>query len=174
MTDTQQRHHLILGGARSGKSSFAERDALATPGARRFVFVATGEPRDEAMAARIAVHRARRDPRWETIEAPLGLAETLAGVDAVDTVVLVDCLTLWLTNALAADVWPTARRALLDSLAERRARLVFVSNEVGSGVVPMGELSRSFVDEAGRLHQALAARCVRVSLIVAGLPLSLK
>lgn len=174
MTDARRAHHLILGGARSGKSAFAERTALATSHAERWVYIATGQAHDDAMAARIAHHRAHRDARWQTVEAPLDLAATIAAHDAPGTVILVDCLTLWLNNALAADAWPAERDALLAGLPDCAACVVLVSNEVGSGVVPLGELSRVFVDEAGRLHQALAAICSRVSLVVAGLPLTLK
>lgn len=174
MTDHEYAHHLILGGARSGKSAFAEREALATPGAERFIYVATAQAHDDAMAERIAHHRAQRDTRWQTVETPLGLAATLAEYDAPGTVILVDCLTLWLSNVLAADCWEAERASLLDVLPACQGRLLLVSNEVGSGVVPLGELSRVFVDEAGRLHQALAGLCPRVSLVIAGLPLDLK
>ncbi|HET7314132.1 bifunctional adenosylcobinamide kinase/adenosylcobinamide-phosphate guanylyltransferase [Salinisphaera sp.] len=174
MTDALSFHHLILGGARSGKSAFAEREALATPNADRFIYIATGQALDGAMAERIAHHRAHRDVRWRTVEAPLELAAAIAAHDRPRTAILVDCLTLWLANAQAADAWPAERDALLEIIPTSTARLVFVSNEVGSGIVPLGELSRTFVDEAGRLHQALASLCTRVSLVVAGLPLSLK
>lgn len=174
MTDHDRPHHLILGGARSGKSAFAEREALATPGAERFVYIATAQAHDDAMAERIAHHRAHRDGRWHTVEAPLQLGATLTEQDGSDTVILVDCLTLWLSNALAADGWDAERAGLLEALLACQGRVLLVSNEVGSGVVPLGELSRVFVDEAGRLHQALAALCSRVSLVVAGLPLDLK
>ncbi|WP_348760822.1 bifunctional adenosylcobinamide kinase/adenosylcobinamide-phosphate guanylyltransferase [uncultured Salinisphaera sp.] len=166
-------HHLILGGTRSGKSGYAERCGLAAD-ARRHVYIATGEAHDAAMAERIARHRADRDPRWHTVEAPLALAAALQAESGPDTVVLVDCLTLWLSNALAAECWPSERDALLAALAECKARVLLVSNEVGSGIVPLGELSRTFADEAGRLHQALADICRRVDLVVAGLPLNLK
>ncbi|AWN15458.1 bifunctional adenosylcobinamide kinase/adenosylcobinamide-phosphate guanylyltransferase [Salinisphaera sp. LB1] len=173
MIEAMPGHHLILGGARSGKSAFAEREALATE-ASRWIYIATGQAHDAEMAERIAHHRAHRDARWQTVEAPLGLADAIAAYDAVGTVVLVDCLTLWLSNALAADAWPGERDALLRALPDCTARVLLVSNEVGSGIVPLGELSRAFVDEAGRLHQALAGLCSRVSLVVAGLPLDLK
>ncbi|MGN8158974.1 bifunctional adenosylcobinamide kinase/adenosylcobinamide-phosphate guanylyltransferase [Salinisphaera sp. RV14] len=174
MIEAMSGHHLILGGARSGKSAFAERTALATPSAEHFIYIATGQAHDLAMAERIAHHRAYRDARWQTVEAPLELAATIAAQDALGTVILVDCLTLWLNNALAADAWPAERDALLTTLPDCAGRVLLVSNEVGSGIVPLGELSRTFVDEAGRLHQALAGLCSRVSLVVAGLPLDLK
>lgn len=169
-----RRAHLVLGGARSGKSAFAEAQALAAGDVGRWVYVATARAQDSEMQDRIDRHRARRDPRWETVEAPLDLAAALARHDAPGTCVLVDCLTLWLTNALTEDCWPAEREALLAAVAASRARLLLVSNEVGSGVVPMGALSRTFVDEAGRLHQRLAATCARVTLVVAGLPTTLK
>ncbi|RJS92521.1 bifunctional adenosylcobinamide kinase/adenosylcobinamide-phosphate guanylyltransferase [Salinisphaera sp. Q1T1-3] len=168
------KHHLVLGGARSGKSRHAEAVALALPAADRHVYVATARAHDAEMARRIAAHRAERDPRWQTVEAPLALGDCLAGIDAPGTVVLVDCLTLWLSNALAADCWATERDRFLDVLDCCDACVVLVSNEVGSGVVPLGQLSRAFVDEAGWLHQALARSCERVELVVAGLVLDLK
>ena len=167
-------HHLVLGGARSGKSGYAERCGLATPGASRHIYIATGQAFDDAMAARIARHQADRDPRWHTVEAPLALSGAIRAYDSPDTVILVDCLTLWLSNALAADCWASERDALLATLPACHGRIVMVSNEVGSGIVPLGELSRTFADEAGRLHQALARICRRVDLVVAGLPLNLK
>ena len=167
-------HHLVLGGTRSGKSGYAERCGLADDNARRHVYIATGQAHDAAMAARIARHRADRDARWQTVEASLRLADVLKNEDAPSTVILVDCLTLWLSNALAADCWAAERDALLAALPACQARVLMVSNEVGSGIVPLGELSRTFADEAGRLHQALATRCARVDLVVAGLPLNLK
>lgn len=169
-----RRAHLVLGGARSGKSAFAEAQALAAGDIGRWIYVATARAQDSEMQARIRHHRAQRDPRWETVEAPLDLAATLARHDDPDSCVLVDCLTLWLTNALTEDCWPAERDALLAAVKTSRARLLLVSNEVGSGVVPMGALSRDFVDAAGRLHQRLAATCARVTLVVAGLPTTLK
>ena len=167
-------HQLILGGRRSGKSGYAERCGLADATARRHVYIATGQAHDEAMAERIAHHRADRDARWHTVEAPLGLAKVLEAENTPGTVILVDCLTLWLSNALAADCWASERDALLAVLPTCQARVLMVSNEVGSGIVPLGELSRLFADEAGRLHQALAGLCRHVDLVVAGLPLHLK
>jgi len=166
-------HHLVLGGARSGKSAYAERLALARD-ARRWCYVATAHAGDAEMAERIAHHRATRDTRWDTVEAPLHLGATLQTLDDPQTCVLIDCLTLWLSNSLAADCWAHERAALVDALAVSQAQLIMVSNEVGSGIVPLGQLSRRFADEAGRLHQDLAARCAQVTLVVAGLPLPLK
>jgi len=165
--------HLVLGGTRSGKSAHAEKLALARD-SRHWCYIATAQARDDEMAARIAHHRATRDTRWHTVEAPLGLGAALQALDDPQTCVLIDCLTLWLSNCLAADCWPRERDALIDVLAASRAQLIMVSNEVGSGIVPLGALSRRFADEAGRLHQTLAAQCARVTLVVAGLPLILK
>ncbi len=165
--------HLVLGGTRSGKSAHAERLALSRA-AGRWCYLATARAGDDEMAERIAHHRAARDARWQTVEVPLQLGAALQARDDAQTCVLVDCLTLWLSNCLAADCWPQERDALIDALSVTQAQLIMVSNEVGSGIVPMGALSRRFADEAGRLHQALAARCARVTLVVAGLPLRLK
>lgn len=168
-------HSLILGGARSGKSALAER--LAAASGRTVVYIATAQAGDAEMAARIAHHRARRPPHWTCIEEPLALARTLHEQARPQRCLLVDCLSLWLSNALlAADdaCWSRERDALVALLPDLPGELILVSNEVGLGVVPMGELSRRFVDEAGRLHQALAAHCQRVVFTAAGLPLVLK
>jgi adenosylcobinamide kinase/adenosylcobinamide-phosphate guanylyltransferase len=157
----------VLGGARSGKSAYAEALIGALPAPWRYV--ATAQAFDDDMRARIAEHRARRDERWRTVEAPLDLA---AALDAPEPV-LVDCLTLWLTNLMLADRrpdWP----ALLAAIDARRAPTVIVSNEVGLGIVPDNALARAFRDEAGRLHQAVAARADRVMFMVAGLPMVVK
>lgn len=166
---------LILGGARSGKSALAER--LARESGQAVVYIATARAHDAEMAARIAHHRDRRPTHWQSVEEPLALADTLRAYAHPDRCVLVDCLTLWLSNLLGdADDQRVGREceALLDVLPVLPGELLFVSNEVGLGVVPMGELTRRFVDEAGRLHQAMAARCERVLFVAAGLPLPLK
>lgn len=167
-------HTLILGGARSGKSALAER--LASSSAREVVYLATAQALDEEMAARIAHHRARRPAQWQCVEAPLALADALRAYARSDTCVLVDCLTLWLSNLLAqpAAVLERERDALLSTLPQLPGDVLLVSNEVGLGIVPLGELTRRFVDEAGRLHQALGAQCDRVLFVAAGLPLVLK
>ena len=168
-------HTLILGGARSGKSALAER--LATESARDVVYIATSQPGDAEMSTGIAHHRARRPAHWGCVEEPLALADTLRLHARADRVLLVDCLTLWLSNLLG-DVDPTRfiaeRDALISMLPALPGDVLLVSNEVGLGIVPMGELTRRFVDEAGRLHQALAAQCERVLFVAAGLPLTLK
>lgn len=167
---------LILGGVRSGKSRLAERLALASGG--EVTYVATAQPRDDAeLRARIDAHRDRRPPAWHTVEAPLQLAAALRAHDGPGRCVLVDCLTLWLTNLLCDDDatrLAREREALVEVLPVLQAEVLLVSNETGLGVVPLGELTRRFLDEAGVLHQRLAARCERVVLTVAGLPLALK
>ena len=166
-------HTLVLGGARSGKSAWAEARVVATGGAP--VYVATAQALDAEMRERIGHHRAVRDDRWTTIEEPLDLPATLAREAGPGRCVLVDCLTLWLTNLLLLERDPgAATDELAAALRAARGPVVLVSNEVGQGVVPMNALARTFVDHAGRLHQALAAECVHVVLIVAGLPLVLK
>jgi adenosylcobinamide kinase/adenosylcobinamide-phosphate guanylyltransferase len=163
---------LVLGGARSGKSRFAE-GLLADASPR--TYLATAEPGDAEMAARIAAHRARRGAGWTTVEAPLELVPALRRATAAGGGVLVDCLTLWLANLLAAGRDPAAAGdALVDALAELPGRTVLVSNEVGLGIVPDNALARAFRDHAGRLHQAMAAVAPRVYWVAAGLPLLLK
>lgn len=178
---------LVLGGARSGKSAHAER--LAEASGKEVVYLATSRAGDAEMSARIRHHRERRPPHWQTVEEALALAATLRAQCAPGRIVLVDCLTLWLSNLLFSDgrEWPevgevtlperfdTERAALLDVLdAGALGDIVFVSNEVGMGIVPWGALSRCFADEAGRLNQAVAARADRVVFVAAGLPLALK
>ncbi|UVM06718.1 bifunctional adenosylcobinamide kinase/adenosylcobinamide-phosphate guanylyltransferase [Pseudomonas laurylsulfatiphila] len=166
---------LILGGARSGKSRLAEK--LAIDSALTVTYIATSQPLDGEMSERVAHHRARRPAEWALIEEPLELARVLRVSARADHCLLVDCLTLWLTNLLMLDDagrLAAERDALLDCLASLPGEIIFVSNETGMGVVPLGELTRRYVDEAGWLHQALAERCQRVVLTVAGLPLTLK
>lgn len=163
---------LILGGARSGKSRYAE--ALARQSHKNIIYLATGWPGDAEMAARIAHHRQQRPPQWQTIEEPLLLGETLTTHNSEGNLILVDCLTLWLSNCLAEQCFETQQAQLLQSLPLFHGDLILVSNEVGSGIVPLGELSRQFVDYSGRLHQQLATLCDTVQLVVAGLPLQLK
>lgn len=167
--------HLILGGARSGKSTLATR--LAETSGRQVALIVTARAEDAEMAARIERHRASRPTGWQVIEEPLALGETLLRHDGADRFLVVDCLTLWLTNLLL-DADPTRyqreRQALLAALNRISGELVLVSNETGLGVVPMGALSRQFVDESGWLHQELARLADRVTLMVAGLPITLK
>ncbi|MGY2377698.1 bifunctional adenosylcobinamide kinase/adenosylcobinamide-phosphate guanylyltransferase [Pseudomonas sp. SDO524_S393] len=166
---------LILGGARSGKSRLAEK--LASDSGLPVIYIATSQPLDGEMSARVALHRERRPQAWGLVEEPVELARVLRDNAAPERCLLVDCLTLWLTNLLMLDDpqrLALEREALLDSLATLPGNIIFVSNETGLGVVPLGELTRRYVDEAGWLHQALAERCQRVVLTVAGLPLTLK
>ncbi|HXR01285.1 MAG TPA: bifunctional adenosylcobinamide kinase/adenosylcobinamide-phosphate guanylyltransferase [Pseudomonas sp.] len=166
---------LILGGARSGKSRLAER--LASESALQVVYIATSQPLDGEMNQRVTLHRQRRPASWGLIEEPLELARVLKQSAAQDRCLLVDCLTLWLTNLLMLEDpqrLTQERQALLECLAELPGEIIFVSNETGLGVVPLGELTRRYVDEAGWLHQALAERCQRVVFTVAGLPMTLK
>ena len=165
----------ILGGMRSGKSRLAER--LAHDSALPVTYIATAAAHDGEMAARIAHHRASRPAHWPTIEEPLALAAALTRHAAPGRLLLVDCLTLWLTNLLLADDpqrLERERAALLAALPGLPGELLMVSNETGMGIVPLGELTRRYCDEAGRLHQDIAAQCQRVVLTVAGLPHLLK
>ncbi len=168
---------LILGGARSGKSALAEQ--LATASSLEVTYIATAvlNLRDVEMEQRIRVHRERRPRSWELIEEPLYLAEALTLHSQRGRFLIVDCLTLWLSNILLMDDgrhFQQQVKALLSSLPQLQGNLVLVSNEVGLGIVPMGEISRRFQDESGWLHQQLAHLCDRVILTVAGLPLTLK
>ncbi|QZP19805.1 bifunctional adenosylcobinamide kinase/adenosylcobinamide-phosphate guanylyltransferase [Pseudomonas sp. DR208] len=166
---------LILGGARSGKSRLAEK--LASDSGLPVTYIATSQPLDGEMSARVALHRQRRPDHWGLIEEPVELARVLRDNAATERCLLVDCLTLWLTNLLMLEDshrLAAERDQLLETLAALPGEIIFVSNETGLGVVPLGELTRRYVDEAGWLHQALAERCQRVLLTVAGLPLTLK
>ena len=167
---------LVLGGARSGKSAFAQAaaEAQAARGGGRLVMIATAQAFDAEMAERIARHRLDRGPAWTTIEAPVDLSAALAGLDGSD-VVVVDCLTLWLSNLMLDERDMAAAAADLVATASRfDGTLWLVSNEVGFGIVPDNALARRFRDEAGRLHQALAQAADAVTLVVAGLTLRLK
>jgi adenosylcobinamide kinase/adenosylcobinamide-phosphate guanylyltransferase len=177
---------IVLGGARSGKSAHAE--ALASAARRDVVYVATARPGDGEMAQRIAHHRASRPGHWTTVEETVHLGAAITHWASPSRVVLVDCLTLWLCNVMfsSAEEFPdrgpvtlpalfhTERGALLDAIAHAAGDIVLVSNEVGMGIVPMGAVSRAFVDEQGRLNQAVAAACDRAVFVAAGLPLVLK
>jgi adenosylcobinamide kinase / adenosylcobinamide-phosphate guanylyltransferase len=166
-------HLLVLGGARSGKSRYAQSRAEAT-GLRR-LFVATAQAFDEEMHDRIARHRADRDGAWDTVEAPLDLAGTIAAHSAPDRVLLVDCLTLWATNLILGDHDCAAATATLaDALRAAPGPVILVANEVGFGIVPDNALARRFRDEAGLINQRVAAAVGEVQLVVAGLPLRVK
>jgi len=177
---------LVLGGARSGKSAFAEQ--LACASGKEVVYIATAQARDGEMAARIAHHRAQRPASWPTVEEPLQLGAALRAHAAPGRLLLVDCLTLWLSNLMfcSGEAYPEVgaielpaqfhheRAQFLAVLQAIDCDVVLVSNEVGMGIVPYGAISRAFLDEAGRLNQAVAALCERAVFIAAGLPLYLK
>jgi adenosylcobinamide kinase / adenosylcobinamide-phosphate guanylyltransferase len=178
---------LIIGGARSGKSLLAEQRAMQS--GLRVVYVATARAEDAEMVRRVAHHQSRRPAEWANIEEPLHLADALREHAAETTCMLVDCLTLWLSNlflagsaaaqaeageAIACPLLADQTRQLFDVLSTLPGRIIVVSNEVGSGIVPMHPVSRLFADEQGRLNQRIAALCSRVTLTVAGLPLELK
>lgn len=164
---------LVLGGARSGKSQFAE-ERVMTSG-RSLLYVATGRSLDDEMETRVRAHRARRGAEWSTVEEPIELVAALRSHAAADRALLIDCLTLWVTNLMLED---RNVRAASDELAacldDLPGILVFVSNEVGLGIVPDNAMAREFRDHAGHLHQQIAARADSVFFIAAGLPLKLK
>lgn len=166
---------LVLGGARSGKSRFAEQ--LARNSQLPVLYIATATALDDEMTARIAHHQTQRPTEWALCECPLQLAETLAHENQKPQCILVDCLTLWLNNQLfhyPQQDFTQLFTQLIDSLQNSQAQIIFVANEVGLGIIPLGEISRQFVDEAGRLNQALAQHADAVFFIAAGLPLQLK
>lgn len=166
----------ITGGARSGKSRLAE--SLAEGFGTLLCYIATGEARDEEMAVRIAAHRARRGNGWQTVEEPIRLMEALKAAEGRFQAVLVDCVTLWLTNLLLshedADRALAEARALAALLPELTIPIVLVSNEVGMGIVPENALARSFRDLAGKANQTLAAAADEVYVTISGIPLKLK
>jgi len=163
---------LVLGGARSGKSAFAESLIAASP--PPWIYLATAEALDEEITERIEKHRARRDARWRTIEAPHRLAEALTEAPG-DAPLLIDCLSLWLSNRLLAKAdLNVETEALVAALAARKALTVAVSSEVGLTVVPQNTLARAFRDAAGELHQAVARVAASVTLTIAGCPLKVK
>jgi adenosylcobinamide kinase/adenosylcobinamide-phosphate guanylyltransferase len=169
---------LVLGGARSGKSTYAEKLVTGTlfgASPRPAVYIATAEAGDVEMATRIMAHRARRGVGWTTLEEPIKLAEALDGAQTYRQPVLVDCLTLWLSNLMhvGADL-DEATDHLLQALDDSASPVVFVSNEVGLGLVPETPLGRSFRDAQGRLNMRVAERADRVILMAAGLPLTMK
>ena len=166
---------LVLGGARSGKSRFAEQLAIET--GKRKLYIATAQSLDDEMSERIRIHQKRRANEWETVEENHALANVLREHAGQNNCLLVDCLTLWVSNLLhldSEDRWQTEKENLLQTLPTLPGHIIMVSNEVGSGIVPMGELSRRFVDEIGWLHQDISRISDRVTLITAGLPLVLK
>jgi adenosylcobinamide kinase/adenosylcobinamide-phosphate guanylyltransferase len=173
MADLHPGTTFVLGGARSGKSAFAER-LVVESGLQRH-YVATGRAWDEEMKARIADHRASRGEAWTTHEEPLELVAALKKIDTRDNMILVDCLTLWVTN-LMMDERDMAGEfaALAEHTEQAAARLILVSNEVGLGIVPENRMARDFRDHAGRLHQLIAGKAREVYFVAAGLPLKMK
>jgi adenosylcobinamide kinase / adenosylcobinamide-phosphate guanylyltransferase len=177
---------LIFGGARSGKSAHAE--ILAATSGKEVIYIATAQAGDDEMAARIARHRQQRDQAWTTVEESISLGAAVTRWSSPDRLILVDCLTIWLSNLLFSEannfpevgaIIPPAcfqeeRERFLLALEQAAGDVILVSNEVGMGVIPQGAISRWFVDEAGRLNQAVAARCERVLWVAAGLPLAFK
>jgi adenosylcobinamide kinase/adenosylcobinamide-phosphate guanylyltransferase len=164
---------LILGGARSGKSAFAERLAAESGFERHYV--ATGRAWDDEMTARIAHHRQTRGNNWTTHEVPLDLVATLRQIDGSAKTILVDCLTLWVTNLMMEERDMAQEfAALADHVKTAAATLILVSNEVGLGIVPENPMARDFRDHAGRLHQSIAAQARDVYFVAAGLPLKMK
>ena len=169
----QARSCLVLGGARSGKSAFGQ--ALAERSGRQAIYLATAAIWDGEMADRVALHRAARDSRWRTIEEQLDLVGALQREARGDTIVLVDCLTLWLTNLMLGEADADAEASrLVAAIADAPGPVIFVSNEVGAGIVPDNALARRFRDAQGRLNAAVARACDTVVLVTAGLPQLLK
>lgn len=165
---------LVLGGARSGKSAFAQKAAEIAVGPGRATMIATGQAFDDEMAQRIARHQAERGESWITVEAPIDLPAAVSALPE-DAVAVVDCLTLWLSNLMLNDLdVEAAATALVEAVTACPARLWLVSNEVGLGLVPETPLGRRFRDEAGRLHQRLAQAADAVFFVAAGLPLRMK
>ena len=164
---------LVLGGARSGKSGNAE--ALALNLKLDLIYVATGEARDDEMRKRIEHHKMQRGPLWKTIEEPLYLSSAIINHSLPENVLLIDCLTLWLSNLLEKNMdIDNEVSYLIDALNKASGAIIFVANEVGQGIVPLNPLAREFRDHAGRLNQQIAANVANVYVITAGLPLPLK
>ncbi len=167
------RSLLVLGGARSGKSRYAQDAAEAS--LAELVFIATGQAFDDEMTSRIARHQSDRDARWRTIEEPIDLAGAIASEDADGKTLLIDCLTLWASNLLLTDENADVRiNELVSSIGQARSRLIFVANEVGLGIVPDNALARRFRDLAGTINQRIAAECTGVVFVISGIPMWVK
>ncbi len=171
--------HLILGGARSGKSAYAEK--IAAESGLEVTYIATAQVYDDEFGLRVQHHKDRRPEHWKTVEVPHQLAQALQKEAAPNRCLIVDCLTLWLAQCICPECapadgvdWNLQRKLLLEALPTLTGTIIFVSNEVGMGIVPLGEINRQFQDEAGRINQAIAALCDEVVFVVAGLPLKLK
>lgn len=167
---------LILGGARSGKSLYAETRAIESN--LDVIYIATAQALDDEMQQRIKHHQQQRPAHWRLIEEPINLVSVLKDNAKDNTCILVDCLTLWLSNQLCSEVHKHTFQEninnLINLLPNLPGKIIFVSNEVSMGIIPMGEINRQFVDETGRLHQRLAAVCDNVILMVAGIPSHIK
>jgi len=166
---------LILGGARSGKSRLAEKIALES--GLNVIYIATAQPLDEEMQERILHHQESRPREWQVIEEPLYLSEKLQEIDAQNQLILIDCLTLWMSNLLlqdASELQMSQCQKLLTILPNLKSEIILVSNETGLGVVPIGNISRKFIDESGRLHQQIGQIAQKVVFCVAGFPIILK
>lgn len=164
---------LVLGGARSGKSAFAEK--LILDSGLKPIYIATSQIWDDEMRDRVETHVARRGDDWKCIEAPLDLESALNDADQAGNAILVDCLTLWVTNLMMAEVGIADRfSSLLSQLGKLKSPVVLVTNEVGLGIVPENKMAREFRDQAGRLHQDIAAIANEVYFVAAGLPLQMK
>jgi adenosylcobinamide kinase/adenosylcobinamide-phosphate guanylyltransferase len=165
---------LVIGGARSGKSSYALAQAEAS--GSNLIFIATARASDEEMADRIRRHQQERGDNWTLIEEPFHLAARITEFGKPDQV-LIDCLTLWTSNWLCTDNpdgWKQEKQSFLAGIQRSRADIMMVTNEVGMGIVPMGQLSRQFIDQSGWLHQAIAAIADQVILVTVGIPRQLK
>ena len=170
---------LILGGARSGKSYYAETCAIES--GLDVIYIATAQALDDEMQQRIAHHKQQRPSHWALIEEPINLVSVLKENANSESCILVDCLTLWLSNQLCSDEHKNQLEnnindlvSLVEAFSKSSGKIIFVSNEVSMGIIPMGDMTRQFVDEAGRLHQRLAAVCDNVILMVAGIPSHIK
>ena len=165
---------LILGGARSGKSNYAQKLALASK--KQIIYIATAQAKDIEMQKRIALHQTNRPKSWQVVEEPIFLANALKTANTMNTLTIVDCLTMWLTNLLLTNrkTFKKELSGFLKSINDFNNDLILISNETGMGIVPDDPLSRSFRDEIGFLHQALAKKCDNVLFIIAGLPHTLK
>ena len=165
--------HLVLGGARSGKSRFGEQ--IAKDSGLEVIYVATAQAYDNEMVKRIEQHKLDRPDYWQSIEEPVNLPKIIEDNSHSKNIILVDCLTLWLMNLLDAKLdIPREVDALLNALSKSSGAVVMVSNEITMGVVPMGEMSRQYVDELGRMHQRIAQQAHNVTLMVAGIPMAIK
>lgn len=171
--------HLILGGARSGKSAYAEK--LALESGLEVTYIATAQVYDDEFGLRVQHHKDRRPSDWKAVEVPHLLAATLVNEAAPNRCLIIDCLTLWLAQCICPECtppegvdWALQRSLLLKTLPALSGQIILVSNEVGMGIVPLGEINRQFQDEAGRINQAVAEICDKVTFIAAGLPLKLK